>query len=498
MKRSTFQVLCGAALAGVAGVAGAALSTNDPNSNLIYVPVQQCRLIDTRLSSGGNLVAGVAQSFLAYGAVASQGGKAAGCPHPKETGGPEPVAMSANITAVGALASGDGNIKAYAAGGSSASALSLVNYRQGTNLANAAMVPLCSGGSCPGGKQLSLLSGLSNIPAVVDVLGYFYPRATNVVTVAKDGGDFTDPRLAMNWLATVASPAPSASNPWVMEIGPGTYQLAATPLNLSLPGVTVRGAGPGVTILNGQGGGSAKTGTVIISAGDTALEQLSVTTTAGTKADRYAISIALPTGSAGQGPIISQVHATASLGATSNTGLDIDNDVSTAVSISQSQLRGVGGATAIGLSGHNGSAAMKSFSVAHAEEGTTATRGGVVTTGFVLNTADSELSAVATTDTIDGLFASGSGTTVTAAQTDFSADGSLSSTGVNGVRLSTGAILQADRSVLDGDIRSILADAPSSAKIGSSQLSGSASGAALTCVVSWSGASFTALGAGCN
>jgi hypothetical protein len=232
MKPCLRLLLSAGALLGLLGTSHAAEPRKNPNSDLIYVAVAPCRLVDTLKSTGGNLVAGVRQNFLAYGNVANQGGNTAGCPHPKQDGGPVPVAMSANIIAVGPSASANGLVKAFSSGGDDTRAVALVNYTKGTNIANAATIALCRGVSCPDETQLALLSLDADVRAAVDILGYFYPKDTNVLTVATDGGDFTTPIAAITYLRTL-KPAPSATNPWVIKIGPGVYELGAKPLRLS-------------------------------------------------------------------------------------------------------------------------------------------------------------------------------------------------------------------------------------------------------------------------
>jgi hypothetical protein len=140
--------------------------------NLIYVAVEPCRAVDTRQTIG-SISAGGSEDFLAYGdgtAIDGQGGNSDGCAHPRT--GSTPVAISANFTAVGNQASGDGNLVAYAFGDTAPTA-SLVNYKVGTNIANSSIIALCEGDTCT--SHFSLQSNISAVPAIVDVQGYFYP-----------------------------------------------------------------------------------------------------------------------------------------------------------------------------------------------------------------------------------------------------------------------------------------------------------------------------------
>ncbi|MGY6215101.1 hypothetical protein ACW73L_08070 [Methylolobus aquaticus] len=309
MRTASKIVLIGTALL---GAQPPALAESNPNDNQIYVPVSQCRVVDTRQSAGGNLVANVAQDFYAYGdavQISGQGGNPAGCADPKAPNGPEPAAVAVNITAVGNQASGNGNIRASAVGVTPANAL--VNFTQGTNLSNAAIVPICRG-SCSGGKQLSLMSALANVPAVVDVIGYFYPKGTHVVTVATDGGDFTSPIDAIAYLKALVSgsdpDAPSATNPWVVQIDPGTYALGASALVLDVPYVTVKGAGSDATVLTGEGANA--TGAVQVKVDTTRLESVSVRIAAGIT-DGTGIVIDNSADASSEIPVISEVAVSA-------------------------------------------------------------------------------------------------------------------------------------------------------------------------------------------
>ena len=320
MKWETTLALSAAVLL---GAQHPALAESNPNDNQIYVPVAQCRVLDTRQSAGGNLVSNVAQNFYAYGdagQMSAQGGNPAGCADPKAPNGPEPAAVAVNITAVGNQATGSGNIRAAVAGETPSNAL--VNFKQGTNLSNAAIVPLCRGALCPDNKQLSLMSALANVPAVVDVTGYFYPKDTNIVTVAKDGGDFVFPSDAIAYLKALVDgsdpDAPSANHPWVVQIDPGVYNLGASPLVLDVPYVTVRGSGQAATVLEGLG--ASASGVVQMPADAVTLSNLSVRVAGA--GSRRAIRVSAP-GAPGVPPAqLSHVSASA-IGETFSVGVTV-------------------------------------------------------------------------------------------------------------------------------------------------------------------------------
>ncbi|ACM22132.1 hypothetical protein Geob_3794 [Geotalea daltonii FRC-32] len=71
---------------------------------------------------------------------------------------------------------------------------------------------------------------------------------TNVVVVAKDGGDFTDPVAALNSIYYA-----SATNPYVLKIMPGVYDIGDNYLRLR-PYIEIEGSGEKVTTITGNAG----------------------------------------------------------------------------------------------------------------------------------------------------------------------------------------------------------------------------------------------------
>lgn len=70
------------------------------------------------------------------------------------------------------------------------------------------------------------------------------PAYANVVVVAKSGGDFTDPVAALNSITNA-----SATNPYLVRIMPGVYEIPVTSFNMK-DYVDVEGSGPEVTVLS--------------------------------------------------------------------------------------------------------------------------------------------------------------------------------------------------------------------------------------------------------
>ncbi len=139
---------------------------------LMYVPVDSpCRVVRTQGTGQTHLIAGAPRNFFSFGSagtISAQGGNAAGCDHPRSDEGVQPVAIAANIIAKGKHASGNGRIVAYPAGGAAPNA-STVNYTTAANIANSTQIKLRTSDG-----NFALLSSFSNVPAIVDVVGYYY------------------------------------------------------------------------------------------------------------------------------------------------------------------------------------------------------------------------------------------------------------------------------------------------------------------------------------
>ena len=132
--------------------------------DLLYTPVNPCRIVDTRKTSAGIIEADTKRDFRVYGSVGGQGGNLAGCPSP----GGQPLAAHINMVAV--TPTGKGNLQAFPVGAGAGAGLS-VNYNTiDTNLANAGTVKTVTGS----GPDISVASNFSSAHTVIDVLGYYY------------------------------------------------------------------------------------------------------------------------------------------------------------------------------------------------------------------------------------------------------------------------------------------------------------------------------------
>jgi hypothetical protein len=150
----------------VGGPGPAALGA--PDSDLVYVPLVPCRLVDTRAVPSGPapLVAGTARVFDASTALAAQGGVAAGCGVPSERA----AALVLTMTAVDP--EGPGSLRAYPAGAALPTA-SVLNYAlpgSGIDMANTTILKMRRDQTS---SSFTMRADGSTTHVLVDVVGYF-------------------------------------------------------------------------------------------------------------------------------------------------------------------------------------------------------------------------------------------------------------------------------------------------------------------------------------
>jgi hypothetical protein len=149
-------------------------------TDLVFVPINPCRIVDTRFGGGGILNTGAPRSFLyanppgnSFGA---QGGAGTNCGL-AFTGGITPLspkAIAATVTVVNA--SGSGNFVVYPAG-SAPGTTSALNYTAGAVLANSTVIVGAQGGAADFTVALNGPSHAADV--IVDAIGYYYaPAAT--------------------------------------------------------------------------------------------------------------------------------------------------------------------------------------------------------------------------------------------------------------------------------------------------------------------------------
>jgi hypothetical protein len=164
-----------ASKSGLRNVSAAALG--DSGSDLLFVPVTPCRIIDTRFGSA--IAAGEIRSFEVVGDqnFGSQGGNPAGCGIPQ--GATAPIARSVVINFVAVGPAGPGHLEAWEFGQPPPTA-SVINYANvpGLNIANGVVVPIA--GVATADKDLNIRANINATHVVADVTGYFTRFPTEV------------------------------------------------------------------------------------------------------------------------------------------------------------------------------------------------------------------------------------------------------------------------------------------------------------------------------
>ena len=108
---------------------------------------------------------------------------------------------------------------------------------------------------------------------VVPLSGDDLAPLANVVTVATENGDFTDPVAAVNSITDA-----SASNPYLVVIAPGVYDIGSDQLVMQ-EFVSIAGSGRSVTIIRGQrdrSSGPSSAGALFVGASNTELRDLTI------------------------------------------------------------------------------------------------------------------------------------------------------------------------------------------------------------------------------
>lgn len=171
----------------------AAPALGSSTTDLVFVPLAPCRIIDTRLA-GGALAAGVPRDFQVAGTTefGAQGGTQGGCGVPAGSAEPNAPAVVVNFIAVGP--SGPGNLVAWAYGEPKPNA-SVINYSNvpGLNIANGVVVPIAGTNLVP--ADLRIQADVSGTHVVADVTGYFtrfnidqFSDTQKSITVVSEGG----------------------------------------------------------------------------------------------------------------------------------------------------------------------------------------------------------------------------------------------------------------------------------------------------------------------
>ncbi len=145
-------------------------------SELKFIPVTPCRLVDTR-SAGGKFSPNQTRSYDVRGSgstFAAQGGKSGGC------GIPDSGVFAIELTATAVAATGNGFLRIFPEGMPNAT---FMNTTAAFNVSNSGTVGLCGVAApfCLVNKDISVKNFTSSTDLVIDVQGYYLqPMAAQV------------------------------------------------------------------------------------------------------------------------------------------------------------------------------------------------------------------------------------------------------------------------------------------------------------------------------
>lgn len=152
--------------------AAAARAVGDATSDLLFVPVTPCRVIDTRLA-GGKMNVNEVRNFRLAGTAGfeAQGGKPGGCGIPLGASAPLAAAVAINIFAV--TPEGSGNLRAWPFGQSVplAAAITYDNLGPFFSISNGAVLPMT--GVSTQTHDVSVRADFNRTHLAADVTGYF-------------------------------------------------------------------------------------------------------------------------------------------------------------------------------------------------------------------------------------------------------------------------------------------------------------------------------------
>src|SRR5882762_8614497 len=144
--------------------------TIQPTPENSFIPLDPCRIIDTR-AGGGKLAANSTRNFFVKGTSSfeGQGGKAGGCGVPNS-------AVSVSVSVTTTISSANNRLVAYPAG-SAVPTSTTVSYLKSANVTGSSVVKLTSGT----GQVMAIHNFNATTHVVVDVVGYYVPPLTAFV-----------------------------------------------------------------------------------------------------------------------------------------------------------------------------------------------------------------------------------------------------------------------------------------------------------------------------
>ncbi len=224
-------------------------SLGDTIDDLAYTPVTPCRIVDSRFGAGGTLAAGAQRDWLATnpsGDFTTQGGSATNCGITVK-----PAAVLVNIT-VANTAAGPAFLTAWPYNQTRPLAATLNWTAANSQVANAVIVPLCTGAGCT--ADFSFYAG-GGTDVIVDVAGYF-DRPTNyggthTITgqYATDNGGFDN--TASGDSSTVAGGFVNTASQYGSSVAGGGSNIASEQFSTISGGFENRAMGTYSTVAGG-------------------------------------------------------------------------------------------------------------------------------------------------------------------------------------------------------------------------------------------------------
>jgi hypothetical protein len=196
-------------------------------------------------------------------------------------------------------------------------------------------------GDVDGDGQVGLNEAIYSLQSLAGIRPPIAAGLKNVITVAKANGDFTDPVAAVNSISDA-----SATNPYLVVIGPGVYTITET-LQMK-PYVDIAGSGENVTRIKGAISTAAPASSAIIFGADNST--LSALTAENTGGGAY--SVVLHNDS--QSPMLRDITAIAS-GGPGNYGV---YNVSSSPTMTGVTITASGGSYNVGIYNYNSSSPM--------------------------------------------------------------------------------------------------------------------------------------------
>lgn len=168
-------------------------------NDLVYTPIQPCRIIDTRSTAAGPIAAGTTRSFVAINASSftGQGGSATNC----GTLGLSATAVAITLQAVLPPENGYATIFPF---GTAQPTASSINYRTGNTINNTVIAQIPN----PLSSFDFTIYSLRTVHYVADIVGYFAPPLATALQCVETAN--TTKNVAANGTANaVAPPCPA-------------------------------------------------------------------------------------------------------------------------------------------------------------------------------------------------------------------------------------------------------------------------------------------------